>query len=88
KRRACRPASHQARQTVVLSTGGHLAWPSSSRVSFKSAQRVSFKSASTKLGAAAVGWLRAEVEQWINERAQARAGSMPKQGLTLLPEAA
>ncbi|MFC5525734.1 helix-turn-helix transcriptional regulator [Rhodanobacter ginsengisoli] len=41
-----------------------------------------------KLGAAAVGWLRAEVEQWINERAQARAGSMPKQGLASLPEAA
>ena len=35
-----------------------------------------------------VAWDLAEVEQWINERAQARAGSMPKQGLTLLPEAA
>lgn len=34
-----------------------------------------------KLGAAAVGWLRAEVEQWINDKAQARPGSMPGQGL-------
>ncbi|MGN6383169.1 MAG: helix-turn-helix transcriptional regulator [Dyella sp.] len=34
-----------------------------------------------RLGAAAVGWLRAEVEQWIAERARARATSMPEQGL-------
>jgi prophage regulatory protein len=34
-----------------------------------------------KLGAAAVGWLRVEVEQWIGERARARPTSMPEQGL-------
>lgn len=34
-----------------------------------------------RLGAAAVGWLRVEVEQWIAERARARANSMPEQGL-------
>lgn len=41
-----------------------------------------------KLGTAAVGWLRAEVEQWIVERACARIGSMPEQGLTLQQAAA
>lgn len=41
-----------------------------------------------KLGTAAVGWLRAEVEQWIAERAYARFGSMPEQGLTLQQAAA
>lgn len=34
-----------------------------------------------KLGTAAVGWLRAEVEQWINEKAQARSVLLPEQGL-------
>jgi len=34
-----------------------------------------------KLGTAAVGWLRAEVEQWIAERVRARPVSMPEQGL-------
>lgn len=34
-----------------------------------------------RLGAAAVGWLRTEVEQWIAERARARPGAMPEKGL-------
>ncbi|OZB59013.1 MAG: hypothetical protein B7X39_13015 [Lysobacterales bacterium 14-68-21] len=34
-----------------------------------------------RLGAAAVGWLRVEVEQWIAERARARPNSMPELGL-------
>lgn len=41
-----------------------------------------------KLGTAAVGWLRAEVEQWIAERARARSNSMPEQGLESIREAA
>lgn len=41
-----------------------------------------------KLGASAVGWLRAEVEQWITERARTRFGSMPEQGLALEAAAA
>jgi prophage regulatory protein len=35
-----------------------------------------------RLGLKAVGWFRAEVEQWLAELAQARPGSMPEQGLT------
>ena len=31
-----------------------------------------------KLGTAAVGWLRSEVEQWINRRLQQRVSSMPE----------
>lgn len=34
-----------------------------------------------KLGTAAVGWLRAEVTQWIAERARARPVRMPEHGL-------
>lgn len=41
-----------------------------------------------KLGAAAVGWLRAEVERWISDKAQARPGSMPEVGLEPLHFAA
>ena len=37
--------------------------------------------AQVQLSAATVGWLRSEVEQWINERQ--RRGSMPGKGLTL-----
>lgn len=36
-----------------------------------------------RLSLKAVGWFRAEVEQWLAELGQARPGSMPGQGLTL-----
>jgi prophage regulatory protein len=42
--------------------------------------------APVQLSVSAVGWIRAEVEQWIAGRP--RRGSMPKQGLTLVCGAA
>jgi len=41
-----------------------------------------------KLGTAAVGWLRSEVEHWIATRVKERGSSMPETGLELKQRAA